>query len=75
MNNSNNYKGELIFNLFTEWYDLQSPRFLDFKNYSEQKFTNLWRNWWFAKKEQQVFILVCLEILKQQIRNLDLMMY
>ena len=56
MNNSNNYKGELIFNLFTEWYDLQSPRFLDFKNYSEQKFTNLWKNWWFAKREQQVYM-------------------
>lgn len=54
--NTNGSKTELIFNLFTEWYELRMPKMLEFRDFNEAKFTNLWSNWWFAKKEQQVFM-------------------
>lgn len=52
---------ELIFELFKEWYDLQIPRVSDINKYSEEKFANLWRNWWFAKRDQQVLMDAYLE--------------
>uniref|UniRef100_A0A6C0KY68 Uncharacterized protein n=1 Tax=viral metagenome TaxID=1070528 RepID=A0A6C0KY68_9ZZZZ len=52
---------ELIFELFKEWYDLRLPRISDLNKYSEEKFANLWKNWWFAKREQQVLMDAYLE--------------
>jgi uncharacterized protein (DUF924 family) len=54
--NKNREMGVLIFELFCEWYDIKSIRMLEFRSFSEEKFTNLWRNWWFAKKGQQAIM-------------------
>jgi uncharacterized protein (DUF924 family) len=47
---------EPLYELFCEWYDINTPRLMEFRTFSEEKFSNIWTNWWFAKKEKQVLM-------------------
>jgi hypothetical protein len=47
---------ELIFELINDWYGIQLPLLSQFRNFSEEKFADLWTNMWFAKREKQLII-------------------
>ena len=47
---------ELILELINDWYGIQLPLLSQFRNFSEEKFANLWTNVWFAKRQQQLVI-------------------
>jgi uncharacterized protein (DUF924 family) len=47
-------RSELLYELFCEWYGVNTPTLMGFRTFSEENFSNIWTNWWFAKKEKQV---------------------